>query len=1580
MRRFWLVWLTISYAFVIGACGGASDKPAEDGTAPVTVEGSNQPSGGGWTDGDPIPPPMPSTDPAMLEIDWTGITNDADKVCSGSWEYDAACCATNWQYKSCFYTPNPLTTLQKTVTLAKVSCSQPTKTACWPGCPAGWALFTDPMGGLSYCQNNANWEEVIPYASMCNWTVSCAHEAPGTCLDAALVWLSAPVAISGDQVTEGFPAANLDFYSAIVPRVVSQSGPSFTWAANEVPIGEYGFTGPYWQPTNYDMTCTIALDHAPDVIRVGRHSSCFIDGSNYDKGLPLEFGPCPATYAPEDLYEQARCGGTKVYSAPGLSKHELMTAVTPRPLEDARYPLACTTCEDKLFGATGSAGLDAQAKYACIESRLSQYLADPDLPYASDVRDSLIGHAKLVFEYKGDLLTSTQRDHAFDLYMAHPRTYEDYGGHWTPPVGAAPSSMEGRTEFCTRMEEPHVTPAVLESSFSDSTSVKLTCVDDALAWAKGLPPETSDRQAYIDGAREASVLVLQKFFSPQITGTSEARKVGIQERLWLLGRWYDQAKSGVYVSDAAGSEADKLFKDTSVLAGTIWKSLYKDEVTAIAATAKTDMDVAAHLAEGMAKDRELLLALLSDFTSPYQATPAPPLVSAPALYFLADGFRTMSERLEMISPYHDVGCRFLECVKTGKRSQTTALHRILGNLHDPILMADALARADALNATGAPFSQSWSAWRDVLELVRTQHASVVQPAVRDAISPSPSTYAPELLLDATDKAIAPLAELSAMINGAGQRSSHFEETGLLESKLAQVQNSVIGAQSMLTQRIAEYQGTRAQLATSLIQEIQNQQTQIGVDSRLRQAALRMMDLSEDDENLKVSGSIDAERFSQQGRHYEQLMRTLEGLGQQLMQVFDNPVLPASFPGEGRYTRNGSPIIGLNEVALIHPSTSQYWKVTGDKGHVVNLSVSGRWAPTCALQALGGSFQGIPLTGAIGEAQTGPEGYEFTYSGSSFSARQTTRTRSRGWSLGASLLGSISGAAGPASAALQATASYSMSSSRSTSTTTGTESRSTAAFQLGVRLANTPFPDFPAGSLLAVMVPPGSGNPVPSMNYDIQVVQAPVTTIVFTKPADLFLVVNDARCEAFGEGNLTLQTVHLVPASEKMEQLGTAMQTVHASFRQQADAVIAQGRLLPSQMAAMREEAWQGLREMCACDLSPYPEAVRGFFGTWIDHEIVHIEREVELMQIRRELQHQMLDAAALRAELGTLDRQGRYARLLPLWSLRNLTFTNEYVRDATDNLARMVGEELYPFIHLRYQDVLDGSPVVIGLLTTDRDKLERLIELDWQDDTLDTIATRVKDATTALSDKLAEVINKDKASCPVENSAGCNVMVSRAVVRFPNPYRRPFFEPFLPPPGKAADEVRSAAVWDSINAYFVDPATAPPIHVPITFEDLYATGTTNASIGCKSAAPVIRAMALYVVTSSSNASTLNSQEVRVPTWPGQMMKFPGAGDGIATYRFDNNDWLVPRDRVLYGEQVDALGAFLDARNRDRYAYSEGTSGISPFSSDPFEFAPLGVWGDPNGDATELMLIMELESRTKSGGVKGVDTCSAPTMY
>lgn len=1794
MRHHGMLWLAIASAGFMLSCGesdaGSSSTPSGLDPATTAPSDATAPSNGAWTDGEPLPPPLPSNDPGMREIDWTGITDDAQKLCSGSWEYDAACCGTSWKYKSCKHTPNPLTTLQRVESIPATpgSCTAAARVGeCWSGCMPGYTWYSgcDPYTGEcygSYCQNSSG-HTTSPW--ICNWSVSCGYGT--TCQARAQLWKDTPEKIVNNVVTEGFPKVSLDFYSAIVPRVVSESA-QLTWTA----AASYtNWNVPAFEPS-HDKSCTIALDNAPSTILVGRHSSCVIGGSNLDKTVaPLAVGACPTSYPAEDLRSPSECAQPMLYSTPGLTKAGIMAGATPsslnpKPVNDSlgRYPLSCTTCEDKLFVATGNQGADAQNKYTCLQNRLDEAYATPNLlpnssfeadtnadaipdgyavnnnssaaepataslqaggaqhgskfyrlswtiantttkgiwasatgihgtggiqgggwrtgvwytaswyakasgtnvgrtmhlgwnsgpqqsapltnpalstiwqryayrfkwdpgalvqpnaelwvtitgtgttgtldidaiqveegqvatayslrsngvPAHSDVRNRLVGHAKLVFEYKGEQLTAAQRDHVLSLYQTYPRAYEDYGKHFAPPSPTI-SDTEGKTEFCTRLQEPHVTQSVLESFFSNGRSVTLTCVDDMLTSVKNLPLATNDRQALIDGAREASVNLLQKTFSPVVTGsTSQARRLGIQARLWLFGRWYGQVKTGVYVTDGEWTAADKIAKDTSVLAGTLWKSLYKDDVTALAASLKTDADIAAHLSVGMAKDRELLRALLTDFTDPFNQT-APPLTNAPALYFLADGFRTMSDRLGMIAPYHDIGCRFLSCANTGKKSQTTALHEILASLHDPAALLTALSRADSLNASGTAFAPSWSGadgWRDVLGLVQSRHAAVVQSAVRDAITPSPSTYAPALVSDATNASFAPLAELSGMIKVARQRTDHFTDTGLLlrrsasglptgllESKLAQVQNSVVGAQGALTQRVAEYQGTRAQTASSLIQEIQLQQTQIGMDSRLSQAALRLIELSEDDENLKVSGSIDADRFSRQGMRYSELMKTLEdGLGAQLMRDDTTYVAPATFPGQGRYTRNGGPIDGLNEVALVHPVTGHFWKVTGDKGHVVNLSVTGKWAPTCSLQALDGSFQGIPVSAGIAEAQTGPEGYEFTYSGSTFSGREVRKTRSRGWSLGASLLGSVAsgGGAGPlaAAAALQATASYSMSGSRSTSSWSGSESRNTAAFQLGIRLPNTPFPEFPAGSLLAVMVPPGSSNPVPAADYDIQVVQAPATSIVFTKAADLFLVVNDAECATFGAGNLTVDTMHLVPAAEKMEQLGTAMEAVHASFREQADAVIAQGRLLPTQTSAMREEAWQGLREACACDLSPYPEAVRGFFGTWIDHEIVHIEREVELMQIGREMEHQMLDVAALRSELATLERQGRYARLLPLWSLRNLTFSNEYVRDATDNLARMVSEELYPFIHLRYQDVLTGSPVVIGLLDSGKEKLERLIDLDWQDDTLDTVAIRVKDATTALSDKLAEVINKDKASCPVENSAGCAVMVSRAVVRFPNPYRRPFYESFLPPPGKAADEARSAAVWDAINSYFTDPATARPIHVGVMYEDLFAAGTSNGSIGCKSASPVIRAMALYVVTSASNADTLNKQEVRVPTRPGRHMQFVGVGDGrvgdgIATFRFDNDDWLVPRDRVLYGEQVDAIGTFLDVRNKDRYAYSEGTSGISPFSSDAFEFAPLGVWGDPNLDATELMLVMELESRTKSGGVKGVSVCKAP---
>jgi hypothetical protein len=701
---------------------------------------------------------------------------------------------------------------------------------------------------------------------------------------------------------------------------------------------------------------------------------------------------------------------------------------------------------------------------------------------------------------------------------------------------------------------------------------------------------------------------------------------------------------------------------------------------------------------------------------------------------------------------------------------------------------------------------------------------------------------------------------------------------------------------------------------------------------------QIVNVGMDDEGLRMTADLDQLRFSDAARRIQEVLGVLEKEG--AAYTHETILLGKSLYGYDARWSGGlaSPTaIAIENLRASGESRLEHF----EPGDILRLQVTGNWQPTCALQAQKESFFGGKITGKdasghpvdVALVTTGPAGYGVSISTGTAYATSHTFAKTESWTL-SGICGSFF-----VSACTSLTESRTTTDSRSTSH----ESSTKAMFASGLRLPNTPFSDFPAGSLVAVMVDPSDSSKV----LDAVVVQDPTTAITFPRAADVYLVVNDHDCGKAGPNPLDLTAVRLRPSGDKAYAIAQAMQTVWNTMQKEADGIVAQGILLPDQANGYRNSAWQNLRTECSaklgqpCEPSQYPPVLYGFFQTWIDAKVVELERRVQHARNQRTMDQLVRDLRAIQDELDATERKGRLLKLAPMWSLQNLNLANEHLKPWTDEYMKTIREQLLPLVGLRYPEALDG---VIGA--------DALLKYNWYNADVATLSKTVKE----LGDGLLSNVQSRIALSSGPASAW-------AILRFPNPSsaRLPGAWPV---PGRTVQDGRETEIWKAIDHH-------QPFSLTIAPEDLYQSGATDTLLPCTVAAPSITKMALYVVTSDPTVvPTYNTQNKSVPTRLQREMKFP-TGRGIEEVTEQNDDWLVKSTKILYGYDVD--GQYWADRTADA-VFQVGPRGVSPFTQ--WNFDSLGVLGNPAGDATELLVVFEVEGRNIGTGVKGVATCPA----
>jgi len=1245
--------------------------------------------------------------------------------------------------------------------------------------------------------------------------------------------------------------------------------------------------------------------------------------------------------------------------------------------------------------------------YDRLEKNL--HLTAPGVDQAS-LQALSIRKLKLLLETHGAELSDAQRDLIYGFYQSRPDLQPPCGTSWNSP-GAPDAALDASMQACHRALQYPPTLAASAARLRDQ------CVDAGKA--ASLLAGDPRRPAYLDAYRAKILPFLDRVLGIELPHVAEKQVNGeLQSRLELVNRWYGYASAaGLY------GGADEVWNAASDVVGATWRGVYGGTMSILEAKLKatppqavTSEDVQQVAAVSLAADRELLYAMFSD-----RGGNGPPLVRAPALYFVSDAMRSMEERLDAFIPYHNMGCRYAQCGKYGIKTELAAMYRVLsviGNdASDPATgvrsFADALTDAKAFKL-GYPlnFSSTWPLYADLFDQVAARHAQVIQHAVTDATGVTPYD---RTLVALPDPAVPrPVLALQSEVVKANRRWVSFDETGLLThdpgnalqtgllaSKISTVRDRVNTSVANLDKAIADYKSDQQRAVGDLIGQIDDRKATSNLEERAAALRARAKALNEDEQGLKIAATLDEARFAD-------LAQAIRKSGASGRFVAGEPMAPISFNGrDGKYDGTIDYPVPINLRMLAKrdagPIPSSGIVLTGAKGDVVTADVKGRYQPTCALTDLQGHFYGMEMvTDGLPNAPTGSYGYGMELNTGKMMAHEYSDSEAKAfWAkveacITATTTAGISGEGVEYS--LQACLGHSDTKTKTTTDTEGSQASTSAAFSVGVRLPNTPFPQYPVGALLAVLTKPNAWGVDDILS--VQVVGEPSGSIVFTEPADLYLVVNDKACTSSGTSeNLTVTLTKSSPLSGDGAgaQLQVAFGSVQAFLDQEQKKILDAGRILPGQMASLKDDAIAVFEEAGTYTLPTFPRDLAQFFGAWLDHKLRGIERQIELKAIHREMEQLLIEAKAIDTETGLSDTRGRYADLLPRLALRNLEYSNAQLTAATDRLVDATSNWLYPMVYLRYPETLS---YLTGNTT-------RLLGLNWLSAPLsstsdatsaDTIARAVRNAAEDLLSALEIAVDAST------DAALGDAKVKWIAVHFPNPWNPP--EPpdaVIPQPGAFVDSARATAVWDSIlQGLSPAPGEQPrQIQFEIRPEDIYRPGSGNATedglLSCKAVAPSIRAMAAYLVTPlyttnadiSTRVGFLNSLHyTRDGVVKGQM-QVPTL-QGVEEVLLENPDFLEGGAvSTAYGAEYEIFKIVRGGQGEQgipQEVLDLSVQGVSPFTQfqvlsfngmgDPWWVPGDDVFSYPDGNLriTDFVVVMQLEYRAKGQSVKGVATC------
>jgi hypothetical protein len=1215
---------------------------------------------------------------------------------------------------------------------------------------------------------------------------------------------------------------------------------------------------------------------------------------------------CGCAHYPGNTCERTR--GT-VVTAPGLPIP--VDAGTPTFPGDQRAFVSgptCMTCDQLPIDTDPQ----AQAKFDCFDQGLSTA--------TGDLRTSLVARMKLLYQLMGERLTAAQRARVDAIYDQHPgaSTSCSVAVSWEAScqATATPLGLPGPLQRCGDLAGNAATSPGIAALEAQRCS-------DQLAVTSQLTPDTC-RLPIRDLASATAQAVVNRSYPP-LTGELATTLPVVLAR---IGAWWTAATT------AASGDRAWLLGESNALVRQLWTRIETAKLPLPAGALSTDAAAAALLADitntGFLDDVGVLSALYA---------PAQPPATPPVLTLTGDALQPLADRLARLALLHDVGCRFARCktASTLRASATSELVHALAVLPDRAKLTSVLAAATRL-------AQQQPGLYAALGRIRDQHAYL--DAAWAALGRTDAFANLATVVEPPAEA----ATLASIVRSATVAWSSYQDSGELvpwhrpRLTTAALQQAPLIAfvdtlRATVAQARAGFEGARLETVNDLLAQSRQQ----GVMQSARDRAAALLDQAAD----LATRSLGLEEREAQER------KGIAGYAT----AFEALVSSQAIDGNAAFQTETLAPFSASAADAHYPAPAAVRDVARDRfkvvamrsGEALRLRVTNKWTPTCAirsatLRAEDGHL--VPIVTPT--AETGPEGYWVSLSNGSFTAHSTTDSTDTRKSIGASIRACATATTGTPESSLRFSieacihASIDHIWSDATADGNGVEARTSASFASGVRLPATPFPEAPAGSLLAVVTRGGH----PGEILDVRVVQrddviyAPALPAGAGTAVDVHFVVNDlGGCAVDTSNALQIEAVKTIPFGNVAKAIGNAMAATLTSIESQAPRILAQGQLTGEEVNALRATAWVAVQQAlpAGTSLAGLPYDLRQLFESFLEGQLASMSRRAVMHAIAREQRQLQLTLHALANELAFADAQSRFLMLVPRWRLRDLSGVE--LATATGALS----EALTAFVAQIYE--LRDPAAATQFRAQAAGTLNALIDLQ--------ITAPFEDSVTSLT-RFATAARDALAAAQFDVAANDRLTVVVAVPRTTTQCGGVAcdYGPF-----RSVSSTAATSFWATIASSPSSTALA------ISPADLYSLSGGASRLSCNEVAPIVRRVALYLDTAQRPSIDLAAIGMHVlgrAGTPSAAVTFPLAGQSLAI-DVDDPAGIPMSLPALNGNTTTVLSKFGSSE-----ALGTG-AGISPFTAFRFDMTPFQT-GEPKTALTNagaVLLVLDVERRVSS---------------
>ncbi|WP_437972807.1 hypothetical protein WMF11_27230 [Sorangium sp. So ce295] len=1182
-------------------------------------------------------------------------------------------------------------------------------------------------------------------------------------------------------------------------------------------------------------------------------------------------------------------------------------------------PPVCLTCDDPDFVADS----DAHAMAACLVDKMAGAPAH--------VAQAQAARLKLVLELAAHRLSASERAQIELLYSSSAGAPACQLPLALDPACAAsavsPSGMNiaSQLQLCADLDAAHVPVEAVRAELPH-------CLD-VLAELPELPESACRETLLAVGAEIVATLIERTTSTYSAAGGLED---DLLESLRHLDAWYSAV--------AAIGDPGWVRAQSGALAGRIWERAH-EAAEPLPANAGSDAAAAALLADvaasGLAVDWAMLRAAFH---------PSKPIASPPLLFIVGDALRGTLDRLQQVSPIHDVACRFAGCAPTapgGAPLATPASEawRALAAIDDAGALADVLAHAGALG------SQQPALVAALAALVQ-QHAALAEAWSRAGGSSLAALADPnaEVPIEAEG--------LAALVRAARGAATSYAATGLIAASPARLSSAVLKREQLvgyIDYGVSAVDGAADDFAAARLATTNDLLAQTRAAGETRSVLDRVA--SQVHEARALLGRLDGLRSREASEH--------AAIGD-FMSAFEAVIASGAFDADTAYQVDTLPPVEISpddarfpvggelDLPSMHAAV-----VTLLPGEILDVDMPDRtWTPTCALDlsqiaSPTGAAADIDVLGAV----AGPEGYYITWSNTHYEADGVNQSHTqiesslemfeRCTGFSASWPPSIPDL--PSSPLVASTTerrctseSWGTTDSYGTSHTLGTDARMSASFNGGLRLPIVPVPAAPVGSLLAVL----TLHDQPDVILDVRVVnprdaiQAPAVDPAMETEIDVHFLVNDVTgaCARPTADSLLLSMRVITPVGLVARSLGAGMARTIDAIEAQASDILAQGGMTSQDAGALRADAWSRLTLLLAAQgngLQGLPVELKNLYEAWIEKEIASLGRRGEIHRVQHDIVRIGLDLLALEHELSNTEAESRLLRLIPRWRLRDLAGVE--LRPAIESLREILSDYAAPIFQLRDPAGLGG------LRASAAGQLAALLGVSF----------------AAPLDEVADDLRRFAVRAR-------NSLVA-AQFELPSDARRTVVVAFPRDPGACqglCDEFRSASEQASERAWRGIEQDGHVAELAVQAADLYAFSGGNARLSCHDVAPVVRRASVYMlnpVNTSIDFTALGRELPAVAGAGAARFSFPRVG-GVLELTADTEAGVPLSLPVINGPGGDVLSDFGASNELGAGA------GISPFTTFSVDFT--SFYTDPPAtfidETLAVLLVLEVERRVNTG--------------